>query len=346
MRRREFITLLGGAVTAWPLAARAQQIAIPVIGFLAGPSAGESRSTLAGFRNGLRQAGYVEGQNVHIAFRWAEGRYDRFPELASLPVAVIAAISAPAALAAISATKTIPVVFASSADPVRLGIVASLNRPGGNATGVAFLQSELVGKYFELLREMLPKAAVTGLLVNPTSANAETQLAAVPAATQALGLRIVVQKASNDRELDTSFATFSHQGVGALVVASDPFFYGRREQLVSLAARYALPTIHNDREYVAEGGLISYGASTTDAYRQVGVFTGWILKGNKPADLPVQQVTKLELVINLKTAKAIGLDVPPTLLARADEVWLKFKKSSGVSEDRRGVVEVASAAII
>jgi putative tryptophan/tyrosine transport system substrate-binding protein len=337
MRRREFITLLGGAVTAWPLAARAQQIAIPVIGFLAGPSAGEFRSTLAGFRNGLRQAGYVEGQNVHIAFRWAEGRYDRFPELASLPVAVIVAISAPAALAAISATKTIPVVFASSADPVRLGIVASLNRPGGNATGVAFLQSELVGKYFELLREMLPKAAVTGLLVNPTSANAETQ---------ALGLRIVVQKASNDRELDTSFATFSHQGVGALVVASDPFFYGRREQLASLAARYALPTIHNDREYVAEGGLISCGASTTDAYRQVGVFTGWILKGNKPADLPVQQVTKLELVINLKTAKAIGLDVPPTLLARADEVWLKFKKSSGVSEDRRGVVEVASAAII
>ena len=324
MKRREFITLLGGAALAWPLAARAQQRAMPVIGFLAGPSAGESRSTLAGFRNGLRQTGYVEGQNVHIAFRWAEGRYDRFPELAaelaSLPVAVIAAMGAPAALAAISATKTIPVVFASSADPVRLGIVASLNRPGGNATGVAFLQSELVGKYFELLREMLPKAAVTGLLVNPTSANAETQLAAVPAATQALGLRIVVQKASNDRELDTSFATFSHQGVGALVVASDPFFYGRREQLVSLAARYALPTIHNDREYVAEGGLISYGASNTDAYRQVGVFTGWILKGNKPADLPVQQVTKLELVINLKTAKALGLDVPPMLLARADEV--------------------------
>ena len=324
MNRREFITLLGGAAAAWSLPARAQQPAMPVIGFLAGPSAGESRSTLAGFRNGLRQTGYVEGQNVHIAFSWAEGRYDRFPELAaelaSLPVAVIAAISAPAALAAISATKTIPIVFASSTDPVRLGIVASLNRPGGNATGVAFLQSELVGKHFELLRETLPKAAVMGLLVNPTSANAETQLAAVPAATQALGLRIVVQKASNERELDTSFATFSREGVGGLVVGSDPFFYGRREQFASMASRYALPTIHNDREYVAEGGLISYGASNTDAYRQVGVFTGWILKGNKPADLPVQQVTKLELVINLKTAKALGLDVPPMLLARADEV--------------------------
>ena len=279
---------------------------------------------MGGFRNGLRQTGYVEGQNVHIAFRWAEGRYDRFPELAtelaSLPVAVIAAFSAPAALAAISATKTIPIVFASSTDPVRLGIVASLNRPGGNATGVAFLQSELVGKHFELLREMLPKAAVMGLLVNPTSPNAETQFAAVRAATQALGLRIVVQKASNDRELETCFATFSHEGVGGVVVGSDPFFYGRREQFAAMASRYALPTIHNDREYVAEGGLISYGASNTDAYRQVGVFTGWKHKGNKPADLPVQQVTKLELVINLKTAKALVLEVPPTLLARADEV--------------------------
>jgi putative ABC transport system substrate-binding protein len=324
LKRREFITLIGGAVAAWPVPASAQQGALPVIGFLAGPSAGESRSTLAGFRQGLRQAGYVEGQNVHIAFRWAEGRYDRFPELAAelvnLPVAVLVAISSPAALAAISATKTIPIAFASSADPVKLGIVASLNRPGGNATGVAFLQSELVGKQFELLREMLPKVAVMGLLINPTSANAETQFAAVPAATQALGLRIIIHNASNERELDSSFATFAQQAVGALVVASDPFFYGRREQLASLAARHALPTMHNDREYVAEGGLMSYGASTTDAYRQVGVFTGWILKGDKPAALPVQQVTKLELVINLKTAKALGLEIPPTLLARADEV--------------------------
>jgi ABC-type uncharacterized transport system substrate-binding protein len=323
MGRREFVALLGGAA-AWPLAARAQQATMPVIGFLAGPSAGESRSTLGGFRIGLRQAGYVEGQNVHIAFRWAEGRYDRFPELATelarLPVAVIAAISAPAALAAISATKTIPIVFASSSDPVRLGIVASLNRPGGNATGVAFLQSELVGKQFEVLREMLPKTAVMGLLVNPTSANAETQLAAVAPATQALDVRIIVQNASNDQELDASFTAFSRQRVGAVVVASDPFFYGRRERLASIAAQHRLPTMHNDREYVSEGGLISYGASTTDAYRQVGVFTGWILKGNKPVDLPVQQVTKLELVINLKTAKALALDVPPTLLARADEV--------------------------
>ena len=324
MKRREFITLLGGVAASWPAWTRAQQAAMPVIGFLAGPSAGESRSTLAGFRLGLRQTGYIEGQNVHIAFRWAEGRYDRFPELATelaiLPVAVIAAISAPAALAAISATKTIPIVFASSADPVRLGSLSSLNRPGGNATGVAFLQSELVGKHFEFLHELLPKATVMGLLVNPASANAETQAAAVPAAMQALGLRIVVQNASNDRELGASFAAFSQQGVSGVVVASDPFFYGRREQLASMAARYGLPTMNNDREYVAEGGLISYGASTTDAYRQVGVFTGSILKGNKPTDLPVQQVTKIELIINLKTAKALGLEIPPTLLARADEV--------------------------
>jgi ABC-type uncharacterized transport system substrate-binding protein len=321
MKRREFITLLGG-VAAWPLAARAQQ-SMPVIGFLAGPSAGASKSTLSGFRLGLRQAGYVEGQNVHIAFRWAEGRYDRFPELAAelvnLPVTVIAAIGASAALAAISATKTIPIVFASSVDPVKIGLVASFNRPSGNATGVAFLLSELVGKQFELLREFLPRAAVMGLLVNPTSQNAETQSAAVPGAMGALGLQIVVQNASNDPDLEIAFATFVQKRTEALVVASDPYFYGRREQLAALAARHRLPAIYSDREYVADGGLMSYGASIADAYRQAGVFTGRILQGDKPSELPVQQAVKIELVVNLPAAKALGVEMPLSLLLRINE---------------------------
>src|SRR6266853_4242287 len=244
MKRREFITLLGGAAAAWPLAARAQE-RMPVIGFLAGPSAGESRSNLAGFRQGHRQAGYVEGQNVHIAFRWAEGRYDRFPELTAelvgLQVSVIVAFGAAAALAAIAATKTIPIVFSVAVDPVKLGLVASFNRPGGNATGVANLAGELVGKQFELLREMLPKSAVMGLLVNPASANAEIQLAAVPMVRQAFCLQIVVQNARTDRDLETAFATFAEKRTDALVIASDPFFYGRREQLVAVAKRNALP---------------------------------------------------------------------------------------------------------
>jgi putative tryptophan/tyrosine transport system substrate-binding protein len=321
MRRRHFLTMVGGAA-AWPLAARAQP-AMPVIGFLAGPSAGASKSTLSGFRQGLRQAGYVEGQNVHIAFRWAEGRYERFPELAaelvSLPVAVIAAIGSSAALAAISATKTIPIVFASSVDPVKIGLVASFNRPGGNATGVAFLLSELVGKQFELLRELLPTAAVLGLLVNPTYQNYETLVAAVPLAVQTYGLQIVVQNASNDRDLETAFATFVQKRTDALVVASDPFFYGRREQLAALAARHTLPAIYSDREYVADGGLMSYGASITDAYRQTGVFTGRILKGDKPGDLPVQQAVKIELTVNLQAAKALGIEMPLSLLLRINE---------------------------
>jgi putative ABC transport system substrate-binding protein len=323
MKRREFITLLGGAAAAWPLAAQAQQAAMPVIGFLAGPSAGASKSTLSGFRLGLRQAGYVEGQNVHIAFRWAEGRYDQFPELAAelvnLPVTVIAAIGASAALAAISATKTIPIVFASSVDPVKIGLVASFNRPSGNATGVAFLLSELVGKQFELLREFLPRAAVMGLLVNPTSQNAETQLAAVPGAMGALGLQIVVQNASNDPDLEIAFAAFVQKRTEALVVASDPYFYGRREQLAALAARHRLPAIYSDREYVADGGLMSYGASIADAYRQAGVFTGRILQGDKPSELPVQQAVKIELVVNLPAAKALGVEMPLSLLLRINE---------------------------
>jgi putative ABC transport system substrate-binding protein len=321
MRRRDVIALLGGAAAA-PLAARAQQ-AMPVVGFLAGPSAGVSRSPLAGFRQGLRQTGYIEGQNVHIAFRWAEGRYDRFPELAAelvgLQVAVIAAFSSAAALAAISATKTIPIVFSSTVDPVAAGLVASLNRSGGNATGVAFFTSELVAKQLELLRELLPKATIIGLLVNPTSPNTETQLRDIPVASQALGLQIVVQNASSDGDLDTAFATLAQQRASGLVVGSDPFFYGRREQLAALAARHALPAIYPDREYVADGGLMSYGASLTDAYRQAGVYSGRILKGDKPADLPVQQAVKIELVINLQTAKTLGVEMPLSLLMRINE---------------------------
>jgi len=319
MNRRELISLVGAAV-AWPLAARAQQPSMSVIGFLAGPSASASKSPLAGFRQGLRQTGYVEGQNVHIAFRWAEGRYDRFPELAAelagLQMAVIAAFSPAAALAAISATKTIPIVFISSVDPVKLGIVASLNRPGGNATGVAFLDSELVGKQFELLRELLPKAAVIGLLVNPTSPSTATHVRDIPAAMQALGLQIIVENASSESDLDTAVATLVQQRASGLVIPSDPFFYGRREQLAALAARHPLPAIYPDREYVVDGGLMSYGASVTDAYRQAGVFTGRILKGDKPADLPVQQAVKVELVINLRAAKALGVEMPLSLLMR------------------------------
>jgi putative ABC transport system substrate-binding protein len=323
VKRREFITLIGGAAAAWPLATQAQQAAMPVIGFLAGPTASASKPAVAGFRQGLRQIGYVEGQNCHIAFRWAEGRYDRFPELAGelagLPVAVLAAFSPAAALAAIAATKTIPIVFITSEDPVRLGLVASLNRPGGNATGVAFFNTELVGKQFELLRELLPKSAVVGLLVNPASPSAATHVRDIPAATQALGLQIVVQNASSERDLETAFAALVQQKVGGVVIPSDPFFFGQREQLAALAARHALLAIYPDREYVADGGLMSYGASVTEAYRQAGVFTGRILKGDKPADLPVQQAVKVELVVNLKTAKALGLEMPLSMLMRITE---------------------------
>jgi putative tryptophan/tyrosine transport system substrate-binding protein len=322
VKRRTFITLLGGTA-AWPLAARAQQPAMPVIGFLAGGLASATEAPVAGFRQGLRQTGYVEGQNLHIAFRWAEGRYGQLSqlaaELANLNVSAITAIGAPAALAAIAATKTIPIAFISSVDPVKVGLVASFNRPGGNATGVAFLESELVSKQFELLRELLPNAAVMGLLMNPTSANAETQLAAVAVAKQALGLEIAVQNASTERDLETAFAAFAQRRVAALVVGSDPFFYGERALLAALAAQHALPTIYYDREYVAAGGLMSYGASVTDAYRQAGIFTGRFLKGDKPADLPVQQAVRVELIVNLKTAKALGIEMPLSLLMRINE---------------------------
>jgi putative ABC transport system substrate-binding protein len=325
--RRELIALLGGAAAAspglWPVAARSQQAATPVVGFLVGASAGESKSNLAGFRQGLRQTGYVEGQNVHIAFRWADGRYDRLADMAAelvdLRVAVIAAFGPAAAMAAISRTRTIPIVFASSSDPVKLGLVASLNRPGGNATGMTGFQSELVGKQLELLREMLPKAAVIGLLMNPTSPNTETQLRDVPVAAQSLGLQIIIQNASSDRDLETAFAAFVQQRANGLVVPSDPFFYSRREQLTALAAKHALPAIYADREYAVDGGLMSYGTGLQDGYRQVGIYAGRILKGDKPADLPVQQAVKVELIINLQTAKQLGVEIPMSLLIRVNE---------------------------
>jgi putative tryptophan/tyrosine transport system substrate-binding protein len=320
--RREFIALVGGAA-AWPVVGRAQQPAIPVIGFLAGTSAGASKATLGGFRQGLRQTGHVEGQNVHIAFRWADGQFNRLPELAgelaALPVTVIAAFGVAAATAAISATRTIPIAFTSASDPVKLGMVASLNRPGGNATGVVFLATDLVGKHFEFLHEMLPKAATMGLLVNPASANAEIQRASVGEVSKALGLQIVVQNASRIRDLEPAFAALAQQHAEAVVVSSDAFFYDQRDQLITLAAKHALPVMYYDREYVADGGLISYGTSVTDAYRQAGVYVGRILKGDRPADLPVQQAFKTDLVINLDTVRALGIEMPLSLLLRVTE---------------------------
>jgi putative ABC transport system substrate-binding protein len=323
MRRREFITTLLGGVAALPLAARAEQTAMPLIGYLGGDSAASSHANLSGFRQGLRQTGYVEGQNLQIAFRYAEGHFERFPELAaqlaSLPVAVIAAFGASAATAAVATTKTIPVAFSSAVDPVRVGLVDSLNRPGTNATGTVFLAGDLVGKQFELLHEILPRALRMGLLVNPASGSTETELAYVPVAKKALGLEIIVQNADSDRDLETVFATLVHQQAAALVVGSDALFYGERDRLITLAKLHSLPVMYYDREYVADGGLISYGTSLIDAYRQVGVFTGRILKGDKPAHLPVQQAVKTELVINLKTAESLGIEMPISILLRVTE---------------------------
>jgi putative ABC transport system substrate-binding protein len=322
MRRRTFITLVGGAA-AWPFAARAQQPAMPVVGFLS--SFTTNPHFVAAFRQGLGEAGYIEGRNIEIEYRWVEeGQYDRLSsaavDLARRRVALIFAGPIPAALAAKAATATIPIVFAIGSDPVESGLVASLNRPGGNLTGVGFLAVALASKRLELLRDLAPKIATVGLLVNPSNPNAEPQTKDTQVAATTLGLQFNVLRANSQDGLDAAFLTVARQGTDALVVSADPFFLNQRERLVALAARHAVPAIYIVREFAAAGGLMSYGSNFADAHRQAGLYAGRILKGEKPGDLPVMQSAKFELVINLKTAKAIGLAIPPTLLALADEV--------------------------
>jgi putative ABC transport system substrate-binding protein len=322
VRRREFIALAGAA---WPLAARAQVPARPVVGFLNAASPGPLRAQVAAFLDGLRQSGYIEGKNLAVEYRWAEGQYDRLPalvaDLVRRQVGVIASGGGvSAALAAKAATTTIPIVFSAGGDPVGMGLVPNLNRPGGNITGVHQFTSGLEAKRLGLLHEMVPKATSIAVLSNPDFADAENQLRDIQDAAARLGLQLVVVRANAVDEFEAAFTIISKERAGALLVCSSPFFNGRREQLVVLAARHAVPAIFEWREYAEAGGLMSYGTNLADAYRQVGVYAGQILKGAKPGDLPIVQSTKFELVINLSTAKALGIDIPPTLLARADEV--------------------------
>jgi putative ABC transport system substrate-binding protein len=325
IERRKFLaTLLGGAAAGWPLAARAQQAAMPVIGFLHPGSPETAASDVVLFRKRLRETGYVESRNVAIEYRWAEGRLHQLPVLAGDLVgrrmAVIAAISTPSALAAKAATSTIPIIFTTAADPVEAGLVTSLNRPSGNLSGVTTLNLELGPKRLELLRDLIPTATIIALLVNPTNLTAETQSRDLQAAARTLGLQLHVLHASTERDFDTVFATLVQLRASALIIGTDVLFINRSEQLAALTVRHAVPTITDYREFAAAGGLMSYGGSITDLYRTVGACIGRILKGEKPADLPVQQFTKVELVINLKTAKALGLTIPLPLLGRADEV--------------------------
>jgi ABC-type uncharacterized transport system substrate-binding protein len=324
MRRRKFIKLIGGAAATWPLAAWAQQ-AMPVIGFLSTGSPQSDVFRLAAVRQGLVEAGYVEGRNFVFEHRWAEDQYERLPALAAELVRrrvalIVTGGGSTSTVAAKSATATIPIVFVTGTDPIKLGLVASLNRPGGNITGVSFLVNTLVAKQFEVLHEAVPKTALIGYLVNPTYTNAEADTRNVLAAAEVVGQKLLLVQAHTDSELEAAFVTLTQQRAGALLVGADPFFFDRRDKLVELAARQKVPAIYFLREFASAGGLMSYGTSITEAYRIVGLYAGRILKGEKPAELPVQQSTKVELVVNLKTAKALGLTVPPALLARADEV--------------------------
>ena len=325
MKRRAFITLLGGAAAAWPLTARAQQQALPVVGFLNADSPKSYARQLSAFLKGLSEAGYVDGHNVTIEYRWAEGQNDRLPALAAdlvhRQVAVIAATTTAASLAAKAATTIIPIVFETGADPVQLGLVPNLNHPGGNITGVTQTNQQVTPKRLQLLHELVPSASIMALLVNPASHyQADTQSTGALSAAHTLGLELHVLNASTDSDFDSVFTNLTQLRAGGLVIASDPFFIGRSEELAALTLRHAVPTIFETREFAAAGGLMSYGADIAETYRLAGNYTGRVLKGEKPADLPVQLATKVELYINLKTAKALGITFPLTLLGRADEV--------------------------
>jgi putative tryptophan/tyrosine transport system substrate-binding protein len=323
MQRRDFIRLLGGAAAAWPLAARAQQPAVPVIGYLSALSEGQAALQLAGFRRGLNEYGFVEGQNVSIEFRWADGHYDRLPGMAAdlvrRPVTLIVAQTPPAALAAKAAT-TIPIAFVVGFDPVGGGLVASLARPGGNITGLSLQQTDVAGKRLGLLRDLAPKSSVIAMLINPISPNADPEIKDVNAAAQAMGLQVRMFNGSTPNELNAAFVAIDRERPDALLVGSDPFFVNRREEIVALAARLGIPSAYSQREYVVAGGLISYGTNLANVYRQAGIYAGRILNGAKPAELPVVRPATFELVINLKTAKVLGLAISNAMQLLADEV--------------------------
>ena len=322
--RRQFLSALGGAAVAWPFAVRAQQAAMPVVGFLSSGSLAAYVELLKSFREGLGETGFVEGRNVAIEYRWADGQFDRLPalsaDLAQRRPSVVVTTGSGSALAAKAAASSIPLVFLSGGDPVKFGLAASLNRPGGNATGVAQLTSVLIAKRLELVRELVPASGSVAVFVNPHSPESATQRQEVQDAARAVDQPIEILEASDARELDSAFATFDVRPARALIVSTDPFLFSQRDQIVSLAAHHRVPAIYDRREYAAAGGLICYGTDYSDAYRQLGIYTAKILQGTKPADLPIMQPTKFELVINLKTAKALGLTVPQLLLATADEV--------------------------
>ena len=325
MRRREFITILGGAAATWPVAVRAQQPALPVVGLLSSRSPDESANVVAAFRRGMAENDFIEGQTVAIDYRWAMGQYDRLPELAAelvrVPVAVLVSVGGePSARAAKAATTTVPIVSLFSTDPVRSGLIASFSRPGGNVTGISDINVAIEPKRLSLLRDLVPQAAVFGVLLNPDFPPAAEQLGGIQAAAQTLGVPVAVLRARTDRELEAAFEAVTQQRIPALLVASDPFFVSQREQLAALAARHGVPAMYGFRDYVVAGGLMSYGADLADMYHQAGVYAGRILKGTRPADLPVMQPTKFEFVINLKAAKALGVKFSENLLSVADEI--------------------------